>query len=328
LREQNWLFGKIWLFANHEPKPVTNGPLSYQAPSTSPGSHRIYFVGVNSEIVLLHQLPRSPSFIALDQDLSVASLAEYSSDGRWVAWLNAADGSLWRSRADGTERISLTTPPLRIFSMKWSPDDHKLALMAEEPGKPWKIYLLDAEGGKPSPLMNEDRNEADPDWSADGQSIVFGRLPDRMDSGQPKAIYLLNLVTHSVTEIPDSTGLFSPRLSADGRYIAAMRLDQKALLIYDRTTQHWATLATHGIGDPIWSHDSRSIFFQDFLEVGNPIYRVSVPDGRLMQISTINNLRPVAATDYRLIGLAPGDLPMVSAHTSTVNIYSVDLNEH
>jgi hypothetical protein len=25
--------------------------------------------------------------------------------------------------------------------------------------------------------------------------------------------------------------------------------------------------------------------------------------------------------------LAPGDLPVVSAHTSTVNIYSLDLNE-
>jgi Tol biopolymer transport system component/DNA-binding winged helix-turn-helix (wHTH) protein len=322
LRDQSWPFG------THPPRLVTNGPLIYEAPSTAPGGKLIYFVGVNAQIVLLHQQPQSSSFIALDHDLSTANLAEYSPDGHWVAWLNGADASLWRSRADGSERIELTTPPLRIFSMKWSPDNRKLALMAEEPGKPWKIYLLDAEGGKPVPLLNEDRNEADPDWSADGQWMVFGRLPDRMDSSHPKAIYLLNLASHAVTEIPDSTGLFSPRLSADGRYIAAIRLDQKALLLFDRTSQHWTTLTTHGIGDPIWSHDSHSLFFQDFLEAGNPIYRVSVPDGRLDQISTINNLRPIAATDYRLIGLAPGDLPMVSAHTSTVNLYSVDLNEH
>jgi hypothetical protein len=44
-------------------------------------------------------------------------------------------------------------------------------------------------------------------------------------------------------------------------------------------------------------------------------------------VATIENLRPIAATDYRLIGLAPGDLPIVSARTSTVNLYSVDLNE-
>jgi len=257
----------------------------------------------------------------------VAALAEYSPDGQWVAWLNASDSSLWRSKADGSERIELTTPPLRIFSMKWSPDNKRLALMAEEPGKPWKIYLLDAEGGKPTPLLNEDRNEADPDWSAGGQTIVFGRLPDRMDSSQPKAIYSLNLQTHIVTEIPGSAGLFSPRLSPDGHYIAAMRLDQRALLLFDRSNGKWTTLTTHGVGDPTWSHDGRYLFFQDYLEEGKPIYRMDVPAGTAELEATIDNLRPIAATDFRLIGLAPGDLPLVSAHTSTVNLYSVDLNE-
>jgi Tol biopolymer transport system component len=254
-------------------------------------------------------------------------LAEYSPDGQWVSWLNASDGSLWRSRVDGRDRIELTTPPMRIFTMKWSPDNKRLALMAEEPGMPWKLYLIDSEGGKPTPLLNEDRNEADPDWSADGQSIVFGRLPDRMDSRQPKAIYLMNIQTHKVTEIPGSAGLFSPRLSPDGRYIAAVRLDQKAMLLFDRSKEQWTTLTTHGVGDPTWSHDGRYLYFQDYLEEGKPIYRIAVPAGQVEPVATIGNLRPIAATDYRLIGLAPGDLPVVSAHTSTVNIYSVDLNE-
>jgi Tol biopolymer transport system component len=244
-----------------------------------------------------------------------------------VAWLNGSDGSLWRSRADGSERIELTAPPLRIFSMKWSPDNRRLALMAEEPGKPWKLYTIDSEGGKPNPLLSEDRNEADPDWSADGQSMVFGRLPDRMDNGQPKAIYLLNLQSRKATEIPGSTGFFSPRLSPNGRYIAAIRLDQKALLLFDRTEQKWTNVAFHGVGDPSWSHDSRYLYFQDFLEAGKPIYRIAIPSGKPEQVATIANLRPIAATDYRLIGLAPGDLPIVSARTSPVNLYSVDLNE-
>lgn len=41
-----------------------------------------------------------------------------------------------------------------------------------------------------------------------------------------------------------------------------------------------------------------------------------------------DNLHPIAATEYRLIGLAPGDLPVVSARTATVNFYTLDLNEH
>jgi Tol biopolymer transport system component/DNA-binding winged helix-turn-helix (wHTH) protein len=318
---------KPWYLRDRKPRQITNGPLAYEAPSTSPGGHRIDFIGVNVEYELLRALPKSSAFVGLDQNLSAADLAEYSPDGQWVAWLNASDGSLWRSRIDGSERIELTTPPLRIFTMKWSPDNKRLALMAEEPGMPWKLYLIDSEGGKPVPLLNEDRNEADPDWSADGRSIVFGRLPDRMDSRQPKVIYLLNVQTREVTEIPGSTGLFSPRLSPDGRYIAAIRLDQRALLLFDRSQGRWTTIATHGVGDPAWSRDSHYLYFQDFLENGKPIYRIAVPDGEAKTVATIANLRPIAATDYRLIGLAPGDLPMVSAHTSTVNLYSVDLNE-
>lgn len=316
------------IFQSRSPWQVTNGPLGFQAPSTAPGSHRIFFIGDNAQIQLLHALPKSSTFVTLDQNLNAAALAEYSPDGQWVAWLNASDGSLWRSRTDGNERIELTTPPIRIFRMKWSPDDKRLALMAEEPGMPWKLYLIDAEGGQPVPIFsNSDRNEADPNWSADGQSIVFGRPPDRMDNGQPKAIFIVNLQTHKVEEIPGSTGLFSPRLSPDDRYIAAIRLDQKALLLFDRQQRLWTTLTTHGVGDPTWAHDSRSLYFQDFLEAGKPIYRVAIPAGTIEQVSTIANLRPVAATDYRLIGLAPGDLPIVSARTSTVNYYSVDLNE-
>ncbi len=316
-----------WYLASSEPHQITNGPLDYADPSTAPVGERVFFIGNTAQYELLRAVPKSTAFTALDQNLSAAALAQFSPDGQWVAWLNAADISLWRSRVDGSERIELTSPPLRIFTMRWSPDDRRLAVMAEEPGKPWKIYLIDAEGGKLTPILSEDRNEADPGWTPDGQSIIFGRLPDRMDNGQPKAIYQMNLDTKKVAEIPGSSGLFSPRLSPDGRYLVAMSLDQRSLLLFDRSAEKWTTLTRHGVGDPTWSHDGRFVYFQDFLEDGKPIYRIAVPSGQLEQIATIENLRPVAATDYRLIGLAPGDLPVVTARTPVVNLYEVDLTE-
>jgi DNA-binding winged helix-turn-helix (wHTH) protein/Tol biopolymer transport system component len=337
-RSDLWaLDNRPWHFGAGEPRQITSGPLYFESPATATEGHRVYFLGENSEIELLQAQAHSPAFNALDENLSSASLVEYSADGQWVAWLNSTDGYLWRSRVDGSERIQLTAPPLRIFTMKWSPDDRQLALMAEEPGRPWKLYLVDSDGGKLTPLVNQDknqnrneqdRNEADPNWSADGSTLVFGRLPDRMDGEtQPKAIYMLDLATRKMSEVPGSTGLFSPRLSPDGRYIIAIRLDQRALMLFDRTAGRWTTISTHGAGDPIWSRDGRSVYFQDFLEVGKPIYRISVPDGRVERTATINNLRPILASDYRLLSLAPGDLPVVSARTSTVNLYSIDLDE-
>lgn len=317
-----------WYLSGGPPHQLTNGPLDFQAPSTAPGSDRVYFIGSTAQFQLLHAMPHSSAFTTLNQNLSAAALAEYAPDGKWVAWLNASDGSLWRSRIDGSERIELTTPPLRIFNMKWSPDDKRLALMAEEPGKPWTIYLVDAEGGPLTPVLNEDRNQADPSWSPDGQSIVFGRLPDRMDNVQPKAIYRLDLETHKVSEVPGSEGLFSPRFSPDGRYLAALPMDQKALKLYDRQSERWTTLTVQGVGDPTWSHDGHSIYYQDFLALGKPIYRIAVPDGRPQQVATIESLRPIAAADYRLIGLAPGDLPVVTARTPDVNLYTIDLSEY
>jgi len=327
-RSQIWaLRERPWYKADSRPRQITDGPLGYQAPVTAPGSDRIYFIGATSQYELLKAMPKATTFTTLDQNLSAAALAEYSHDGKWIAWENASDNSLWRSRVDGSERIELTTPPLRIFTMKWSPDDKRLAVMGLAPGKPWKIYLIDAEGGKLTPALDEDVNEADPAWSPDGESIVFGRLPDRMDNAQPKAIYELNLVTHKTVQIPGSAGLFSPRLSPDGRYIAAMPLDQKALMLYDRSNQHWTILAKHGVGDPTWSHNGKYVYFQDFLEPGKPIYRVPVPEGKPEPVATIQSLLPISAIDYRLIGLAPGDLPIVTARTPDVNLYSVDLNE-
>jgi Tol biopolymer transport system component/DNA-binding winged helix-turn-helix (wHTH) protein len=316
-----------WFLRDREPQQVTGGPLDSLAPVAAPQGHRIFFVGENPQIELLVATGKGTGFRFAEHDLRSAAFTKYSRDGKWVAWLNTADGSLWRSRADGSERVELIAAPAKVFNMEWSPDDRQLVLMAEMPGKPWKIYLIDADGGQPRSLIDENRNEADPTWSPDGHSIVFGRLPDRMDSEkQTKAIYEFNLATHKLQELPGSQGLFSPRVSPDGGSIAAVPLDQSALLLFDRQTQRWRTLTTHGVGDPNWSENGKSLYFQDFLEPGKPIYKISIADGKLQQEYTVDSLRTIPVIDYRLISMAPGDQPVISASISTTNVYSIDLD--
>ena len=316
-----------WYLGKREPQQITGGPLDSEAPVGATQGHRIFFVGDHPQIELLEADARGSEFTTPPVGLAAAAFTAFSRDGQWVAWLNAADGSLWRSRIDGSERIELIPPPTRVFNMQWSPNNHQLAVMAEQPGSPWKVFVIDADGGPLQPLLQEAANEADPTWSPDGKSIVFGRLPDRMDSErQTKAIYEIDVATKRLHQLPGSEGLFSPRVSPDGRSILAVRLDQRALLLFDRQSQTWKTLSTHGVGDPTWSHDSRMIYFQDFLEPGKPIYKIDIATRSPRRVSSVDNLPALPVIDYRLITLAPGDRPVVSARTSTVNIYSINLD--
>lgn len=319
---------KPGIFSQRGPVQITNGPLSYQGPITSQTGDRIFFIGLNTRSELLSYDTGRSVFVPFASNLSNASRVEFSRNQQWVAWIQQDDGSLWRSRLDGSQRVQLTTRPMQVFMMHWSPDGRRIVLMGREPGKMWKIYTVDTEGGHLQPLLEEDRNEADPDWSPDGKEIVFGRLPELMaEESQPKAIYLLDLATKQVRQLPGSEGLFSPRWSPDGRYIAALSLDQTKLMLYDTTTKTWRTLAKENVADPVWSHDGKAIFFHDFVQEEQPIYEVTVANGNLDRVAGMRDLRSADVVDYRFAGLAPGDVPLVNARMSTANIYSAEIRE-
>ena len=145
-------------------------------------------------------------FVPFASALSNARRVEFSRDKAWVAWIRQDDRSLWRSRPDGSALLQLTARPIQVFTMQWSADDRQIVLMGRQPGKPWKIYTMDTDGGHFQEVLNEDRSEADADWSPDGKTLVFGRLPDLMaEAAQPKAIYTVDLATRTMTKLPGPT---------------------------------------------------------------------------------------------------------------------------
>jgi Tol biopolymer transport system component/DNA-binding winged helix-turn-helix (wHTH) protein len=309
-----------------KPIPITNGPLDYEAPITARVGARTFFIGLSNQSELLRYDPGARLFVPFGGLLSNARRVEFSRDGQWVAWIRQDDGSLWRSRVDGSGRMQLTSRPMQVFMMHWSPDARHLVLMARQPGVPWKIYTMDSDGGHPQEVLDEERSEADPDWSPDENTLVFGRLPDLMaEASQPKAIYLIDLSTRKFTKLPGSDGLFSPRWSANGKYIAALSIDQKKLMLFDVATKTWRLLAEQNIADPVWSHDDSAIYFHDFAQADQPIYRAIVATGKVERVADLHDLRSASVLDYRFAGLAPGDVPLISARTSTANLYAAEL---
>jgi Tol biopolymer transport system component len=177
--------GEIWAFRERKsffgraaPKPVelTSGAMNLWNPAPNPMGKQIYAIGgqIRGELVRYdlssHRLETFLSGISAEQ-------VEISRDGKWATYVTFPEGVLWRSRVDGTERMQLTTPPLRAVTPRWSPDGTRIAftgILGDSPGaEPWKIYIVSAGGGTPEVAVESKSGAADPTWFPDGDSIVF-----------------------------------------------------------------------------------------------------------------------------------------------------------
>jgi hypothetical protein len=97
------------------------------------------------------------------------------------------------------------------------------------------------------------------------------------------------------------------------------------LMLYDTTTKHWRVLAQQSVADPVWAHDSRSLFFHDYLQKSQVVYRISVQNGVIQRVADLKDLHFADAVDYHFAGLTLQDTPLVSARMSTANLYATHL---
>ncbi len=136
----------------------------------------------------------------------------------------------------------------------------------------------------------------------------------------------MDVATKAVRKLPGSDGLFSPRWSANGKFIAALSIDQKRLLLFDVADED---MAGGGAAEHCGSVRGRTMTqrFTSMIspQADQPIYKVTVATGKIERVADLHDLRLANVVDYRFAGLAPGDVPLVSARMSTANIYAAEL---
>ena len=315
--------GSLLRPAARKPQQLTAGPISFLSPDTSRNGSEVFALGVQKKNELVRFDPLSKQFAPYLSGMSAEGVA-FSKDGQWITYVEIPQGTLWRSKLDGSARLQLSFPPLQTASPRWSPDGTQIAFMGRLPGKLWQIYVVSAQGGTPQQVVSDEYNEGEPDWSASGNQLVFSQFPE-VESKPPNngSVRVLDLKSHQISILAKSEGLYWARWSGDGRYITAATADQSALFRFAVLPRKWTTLSHLGGVILGWSRNDRFVYF----EHDNAIYRASVDGGGLEQVVSLKSIqRGTGILGFQSwTGLAPDDSVLLLREASHQEIYSLTL---
>ncbi len=319
---QIWAMPRKGTLFHSQPQPVqlTSSPLSLSSPLPSKDGRKLFVIGQNFRGELTRYDAKSKQLAPFLGGISAEYVA-FSKDGQWIAYVSYREGTLWRSKVDGSERMQLTYPPMYPVLPRWSPDGKKIIFFqfSVAADKPARMYEVSPDGGSPQELLPNDRSQQlDPNWSPDGTKIIFAG-----ESNDPSsAIHILDVATRQVSDLPGSKGLYSPRWSPDGRYVSAFSADSKTLLLFDMQTQKWTELANGSLSWLNWSHDSQYVYVLDF-RGKDAVVRIRISDRKTEQVVDLRNFNTVGRYGGWL-ALTPDDSPLILHDTGTQDVYSVD----
>jgi Tol biopolymer transport system component/DNA-binding winged helix-turn-helix (wHTH) protein len=311
-----------------QPIQLTAGPMDFFEPLPSKDGKQIFAVGKSSQAEVVRYDASTGQFVPYLYGISAEGLA-FSRDGQWVTFTSYPDGTLWRCKVDGSERLQLTFPPLHVLLPRWSPDGKQIAFsgFVADTDRKWGIYLISSNGGTPQPILPGREGQVDVNWFPNGNSVTFGSF-----GVANSPIYMFDLRTKSVSILPNSDGLFSPRVSPDGRYVVALTSGRpNRLMLFDISTGAWAEVPGSGYGYPSWSHDGKYVYFREGGDFGpghSPrILRLHVSDRHIETVMDEKIIgRMTTGTITPWLGLTPDDSPLVARDIGTVEIYALDVD--
>src|SRR6266851_2643349 len=306
-----------------KPLQLTNGPMSLAIPVPSPDGKKLFAEGYLPRGELVAYDLKSHQFLPFLSGIS-AGETDFSRDGKWVAYVSYPDRTLWRSRADGSERLQLTFPSVAVYLPRWSPDGTQIAYINAQAGQPFKIFLISAQGGTPDQMLSEKDYQGDAHWFPDGKRMIFGRAPYIPGSSERVALQVLDLNSKQVSTFPGSETLYSPRLSPDGKHLAALSSDNRKLLIFDFQTQKWTDWVSEpdaAISFPSWSRDGQYVYYNSIAK--DPGYR-RIKVGQT-QSELFVDLKDLHRFGAGWSGLTPGGAALCVRDVSADEIYSLEV---
>jgi dipeptidyl aminopeptidase/acylaminoacyl peptidase len=303
----NRLMRNIWIVSTNgssESRQLTRGG-SDGRPQWSPDSKRLAFVSSRTgteEIYLLNLSGGEGDPLTV---LSTgAGNQQWSPDGQWIAFTSAVypdchDDACNRQRDDARQKDPVKA---RIYDQllfrhwtHWSD------------GKRSHLFVMAVSGGAPRDLTpgadydvppDERGDAADIAFSPDSKEICFTAVAERPEATSTNGdLFTVSLAGGEARRITTNPGFDGhPVYSPDGRsiayhaqFIAGYESDRWRLMLYDRATQKTTNLTEaldRSVQEPLWSPDSRRIYFVAEDQAEQPIYAIDLPNGTPRPIAT------------------------------------------
>jgi Tol biopolymer transport system component len=271
---------------------ISTGLMGQNTPSVSPDGSKLAFTAGGQDFDLV-EVPTDGSPI---RDVLSTSSNEFS-----AAWVSAGSRFVYVTDKSGVEELRLHSQNDQgdrliasakafagnvagISSPVGSPDGRRIAYYVLGAGGSVAIWISPVEGGAPVRLTREGAIEAGPEWSPDGQSMVFYHL----DRGAFR-LAVVRVGTSDPLHVLDTESILDgglPAWSPNGDWIAYSTEAGVRLISPDGVRKRSLTAVSSAA--LVWSRDSKALYGSKRAKDGNTqIVSIDVTTGAVRIISSL-----------------------------------------
>ncbi len=157
---------RSWWQRQVEPRKLAALPLSLHNATPNPRDGKTVFaLGTKERGELIRYDAKTKQFVPFMGGISAEDVV-FSKDGKWAAYRSFPDGILWRSRADGSDRLQLSYGRVGE-SLSFTPDGKSVTYDADG-----NINTVSVDGGDPKVIVKNDKAFL-ADWSPDGNKLAY-----------------------------------------------------------------------------------------------------------------------------------------------------------
>lgn len=213
------------------------------------------------------------------------------------AGLPGTNFDVYLINADGTGKTNLTADHSTYDAgPAWSPERCRVAYVRQDEPNNEELWVMRADGSDAHPITFSTENDREPDWSPDGEWIVF--MSERKGNRDLFLIRPDGTEEHALTD--SAFDEEDPAWSPDGEWIvfSAQQEGNWDLFLIHPDGSGLTQITQDKMQDrhPAWSPDGEWIAFESNRSHSNEIYRIQRDGSGLQQITAAGGNSALAVT--------------------------------